>query len=49
LGMFGLAVYALVAGQPGKFIAPFDAAGNMCGYAEGFENHPNLYFTEMKL
>lgn len=34
LGMFGLAAYALIKGHPGKFIAPYDAAGDMCGYGE---------------
>jgi len=27
LGIFGVAIYALVTGSPGKFIAPYDATG----------------------
>ena len=32
LGIFGVAVYALVAGNPNKFVAPYDANGSMCGF-----------------
>lgn len=47
-GMFGLATYALVAGQPAKFIAPYDAAGHMCGYEnEDFKPFTKMYFTYM--
>lgn len=56
LGIFGLAIYALVAGNPDKFIAPYDAAGRLCGFkntiGEGelvkdVSGLPYLYFTEL--
>jgi hypothetical protein len=57
LGIFGVGIYALVMGEPGKFIAPYDANGQMCGYPSGSEidsnlnkdvrDYPYLYFTKL--
>jgi hypothetical protein len=53
LGIFGLAVYALVAGNPDKFIAPYDATGQLCGFKnelglkKDLTEFPYLYFTKM--
>ena len=55
IGIFAVAVYALVAGDPHKFIAPYDAEGQMCGFkAEGdnglatdVRDYPYLYFTKL--
>lgn len=41
LGIFGLAVYALVVGNPDRLIAPYDAAGQMCGFPADAENPLN--------
>jgi hypothetical protein len=43
--MFGLALYALIEGDPEKFIAPYDADGHMCGYSDDYDKFPKLYFT----
>ena len=45
IGMFALAMYALIEGEPDKFIAPYDADGHMCGFTDGFTANPKLYFT----
>lgn len=47
--MFGLAVYALATGNPGMFIAPYDADGQMCGFDEPVIGFKNLYFTNINI
>lgn len=57
LGIFGVGIYALVMGEPAKFIAPYDANGQMCGFKVEGDNglnkdvrdYPFLYFTKLDL
>ena len=47
VGVFGVAVYALATGDPHKMIAPYDGAGNLCGFDEGYTDYKYMYMTDL--
>jgi len=46
--MFGCAIYAIATGHPQRLIAPYDSAGNLCGYDKGYEDYTKLYLSDLK-
>ena len=44
--MIGLSGYGIAKGQPAKLIAPYDGAGNLCGF-DGMTNFTKVYLTHL--
>ena len=47
LGMFVLAFYGYINGNPWKLIAPIDGESRICGYTEGLEDYGHLYLGKI--
>jgi hypothetical protein len=47
VGMFVIAIYAFIRGNPGKFLSGVDDDGNFCGYSNGYGDHKRLYFPDL--
>jgi hypothetical protein len=47
IGMIAAVIYCISHGNIGKALAPYDKNGNICGYSEGYENYPVLYFQDV--
>jgi hypothetical protein len=45
--MFGIAGYGFANGNPSKLLAPLDADGHFCGYDDGYEDFPLLYYWSL--
>ena len=44
--MIGLSGYGISKGNPGKLIAPYDGAGNLCGF-DAMKDFPKVYLTHL--